>query len=133
MKERINHMRKLNNTIDIIIGRIVRFRLDTDKKKTIIYTIIAFLVLFVAPAIGETYQHQYKQLCTIYEVYDDGIVDLIDPTGEVFCIDTIKYDEYTEWLGDDYKVGDAYMVKFFDNLTDYDRTDDMIVNIKRVD
>ena len=92
MKERINHMRKLSNAIDIIIGRIVRFRLDADKKKTILYTIIAFLVLFVAPAIGETYQHQYKQLCTIYEVYDDGIVDLIDPTGEVFCIDTIEYD-----------------------------------------
>lgn len=126
-------MRKLNNAIDIIIGRVVRFRLDTEKKKAIVYTIIAFLILFVAPAIGETYQHQYKQLCIIHEIYDDGIVDFIDPTGEIFCIDTIEYGVYTKWLGTDYKVGDAYMVKFFDNFTDYDRTDDMIVKVKRVD
>lgn len=126
-------MKKLNNAIDIIIGRIIRFRLDTEKKKIVIYAIIAFLVLIVAPAIGETYQHQYKQLCTIYSINEDGTVDFIDPTGELFYIDTVEDDIFTKWLDDDYKVGDAYMVKFFDNLTDYDRTDDMILKMKRVE
>ena len=126
-------MKKLNNAIDIIIGRTKRFFLDTERGKLTLYGIALFIVLFVAPAIGETYQHQYKQLCIIYEIHDDGIVDFIDPTGEVFCIDTIEYDVCTKWLGDDYKVGDAYMVKFFDNFTDYNRTDDMILKVKRVD
>ena len=133
MKERINHMKKLNNAIDIIIGRVTRFFLDTEKKKMIIYSIILIIVFIIVPAIMESYQHQYKQLCAIYSINEDGTVDFIDPTGELFYIDTVEDNVFTEWLDDDYKVGDTYMVKFFDNFTDYDRTDDGIVTIKRVD
>ena len=125
-------MRKLNNAIDIIIGRATRFLLDTEKGKLALYGIILFVVLIVAPAFAESYQHQYKQLCTIYSIHEDGIVDFIDPTGELFCIDTVEYEVCTKWLGEDYKVGDAYNVIFFDNFTDYDRCDDEIVKIKRV-
>lgn len=133
MKERMNHMKKLNNAINIIIGRTKRFLLDTENRKLTLYGIILFIILIIVPAIGESYQHQYEQLCIIYEIHDDGIVDFIDPTGEIFCIDTIEYGVCTKWLGDNYKIGDAYMIKFFDNFTDYDRTDDIILKIKRVD
>lgn len=126
-------MKKLNNAIDIIIGRITRFFLDTEKGKMIVYGIILMIVFIIVPAIMESYQHQYKQLCTIYSINEDGTVDFIDPTGELFYIDTVEDEVFTEWLDADYKIGDAYNIVFFDNFTNYTRNDDGIVKIKRVD
>ena len=125
-------MRKLNNAIDIIIGRTKRFFLDTEKGKLTLYGIVLFIALVVAPACAESYQHQYKQQCDIYAINEDGTVDFIDPSGEMFYIDTVQHDVFTKWLDADYKVGDAYMITFFDNFTDHTRRDDGIIKMKRV-
>ena len=114
-------MRKLNDVVDIIIGRTKRFFLDTDNRKLMFWGIVAFLGFIVIPAFAETYQHQYKQICVVYGVFDD-CTGFIDPSGEVFGVEQF-----------DFEIGDTYEVTFFDNFTDHTRKDDVIVKFKKVD
>ena len=99
MKERKNHMKKLNTLVAIIIG---------------------LIVFFVIPAIADTYQHNYKQPCIVYEVTDTHTT-FIDPVGYLWDV-----------FDTDYKKGDEVIVYFHDNFTDFDREDDIIKKVKRV-
>ena len=98
---------------NFIVGAIVR--------KVAVFMILA-LTLVVLPAIGETMQHKYTQQCDVYEVDEDtNLTTFIDPCGYLFAVEDTNY-----------IVGDSYKITFFDNFTERDRTDDVIVKIKRV-
>ena len=90
-------------------------------KKTIIYSIIAIVILFIVPALADTYQHHYSQICEVYEVTDTHTT-FVDPVGYLWDVtDT------------DYEKGETVKVYFFDNFTDFNREDDEITKVKRVD
>ena len=80
-----------------------------------------FSVLVIIPAIADTYQHNYKQLCVVYEVTDTHTT-FIDPVGYLWDV-----------FDTNYKKGDEVIVYFHDNFTDFDREDDVIKKVKRVD
>ena len=90
-------------------------------KKTIIYSIIVIVVLFVVPALADTYQHNYTQICEVYEV-TDTTTTFIDPVGYLWDVNDTNYEK-----------GETVKVYFFDNFTDFNREDDEITKVKRVD
>ena len=78
-------------------------------------------MLFIFPAIGDTIQHNYKQQCGVYEVHDT-YTTFIDPCGYLWDV-----------FDTDYVKGEQVVIYFHDNFTDFDRTDDIIKKVKRVD
>ena len=99
MKERMNHMKKLNTLVALIVG------------------IIVFLVL---PAIADTYQHNYTQICDVYSVEGNTTI-FIDPCGYLWEVNDNNYVE-----------GETVKVYFHDNFTETTREDDIIKKVKRV-
>lgn len=91
------------------------------KLKKIFMTTIALVVLLFFPIVGDTYQHNYHQLCGVYEVHDNYTV-FIDPAGYLW-----------ETTDTNYQIGEDVMIYFHDNFTDFNREDDIIKKIKRVD
>ena len=100
MKERKNHMKKLN---------------------TLLVAIVGVIVFFVLPAVADTYQHNYTQICDVYLV-DDTTTVFIDPVGYLWEINDT-----------DYVKGETVKLYFHDNFTEYTREDDIIKKVKRVD
>lgn len=90
-------------------------------KRTIFYTIVVLFVFVIVPALADTYQHNYSQICEVYEVKDTGTV-FIDPVGYLWSVEDT-----------DYVKGETVKVYFHDNFTDFNREDDTITKIKRVD
>ena len=80
-----------------------------------------FCVVLLFPVIGDTIQHNYTQYGTVYEVNENETL-IIDATDNIWAISDTNY-----------TVGDTVKIKFHDNFTDFDRTDDIIRKIKRVD
>lgn len=89
--------------------------------KTIRDMVIVFVpMIFVLGIVGYTESH-YSTRGTIVEV--DGMETTIeDRSGNLWIIEN-----------DNFKVGDNVEVNFFNNGTDYDRTDDEIIFVKSVD
>jgi hypothetical protein len=87
-----------------------------------ILVMIAFICLLVVPAIGDTYQHNYTQVCEVYEV-DGDVVTFIDPCGYLW--DYVTTEEFNKH--------DTVKIYFHDAFTDSNREDDVIRKIKRVD
>lgn len=90
-------------------------------KKTIFYTIIMLFVFVIVPVFADTYQHNYSQICKVYEVNDTETV-FIDPVGYLWSVEDT-----------DYTKGETVKVYFHDNFTDFNREDDVIKKVKRVD
>lgn len=92
----------------------------SERTKAIVLGIIVTLMIVVLPPLADTYQHNYSQVCEVYEVTDE-YTTFIDPCGYLWDVtDT------------DYVEGEIVKVSFFDNFTDFDRTDDEITKVKRV-
>ena len=83
--------------------------------------LVVMMIFLIIPAIAETYQHNYKQPCMVYEV-NDTYTTFIDPVGYLWDV-----------FDTDYKKGEQVIIYFHDNFTDFDREDDIIKKIKRVD
>lgn len=100
------------------------FRVENVKRFAIDFFIfmVMFVCLLVFPAIGDTIQHNYTQVCTVYEVNDD-VVTFIDPCGYLW--DYVTTESFNEH--------DTVKLYFHDNFTDFNREDDIIRKIKRVD
>ena len=90
-------------------------------KKTIFYTIVVLFVFVIVPALADTYQHNYSQICEVYEV-TDTTTTFIDPVGYLWDVCDTNYTK-----------GETVKVYFFDNFTDFNRKDDEIKKVKRVD
>ena len=82
--------------------------------------IIALVLIIGFPVLGDSLQHNYTQVCEVYEV-SDTYTTLIDPCGYLWDI----YDT-------NYAVGDTVKVSFHDNFTDFNREDDVVLKVKRV-
>ena len=82
---------------------------------------VLLMVLLLLPAIGETYQHNYTQVCDVYLV-DDTTTVFIDPVGYLWEVNDT-----------DYVKGETVKLYFHDNFTEYTREDDIIKKVKRVD
>ena len=82
---------------------------------------VLLMVLLLLPAIGETYQHNYTQVCDVYLV-DDTTTVFIDPVGYLWEVNDTDYVE-----------GETVKLYFHDNFTEYTREDDIIKKVKRVD
>lgn len=82
---------------------------------------VVIMVLLLFPAIGETVQHNYSQICEVYMVTDTETI-FVDPVGDLWSV----YDT-------EYHKGETVKVYFNDNFTDYTREDDIIKKVKRVD
>lgn len=82
---------------------------------------VLLMVLLLLPAIGETYQHNYTQICDVYLV-DDTTTVFIDPVGYLWEVNDT-----------DYVKGETVKLYFHDNFTEYTREDDVIKKVKRVD
>ena len=95
MKERINHMKKLN---------------------TLLVTIIGIIVFFVLPAIADTYQSYYTQYGEVY-LCDINETLIVDATGNIWSVydtefnegETVKITFYTNHT--DYTREDDEIVK----------------------
>lgn len=83
--------------------------------------LVVMMVFLVIPAIAETYQHRYTQICTVYEVHKE-YTTFIDPCGYLWDV-----------FDTDYELHETVKIYFDDNLTDFDREDDIILKVKRVD
>ena len=71
MKERINHMKKLN---------------------TLLVTIIGIIVFFVLPAIADTYQSYYTQYGEVY-LCDINETLIVDATGNIWSVYNTEFNE----------------------------------------
>lgn len=80
----------------------------------------AMILLIGFPVLGDSIQHNYKQVCQVYEVHDT-YTTLIDPCGYLWDI----YDT-------DYTIGETVKVSFHDSFTDFNREDDVVLKVKRV-
>ena len=89
------------------------------KKKTTL--LFALVVIIIFPAIGGTIQHNYNQICTVYEVNENSTT-FIDPCGYLWEVNDT-----------DYELHETVKIYFHDNFTDFNREDDVIRKIKRVD
>lgn len=89
-------------------------------KKTIFYTIVVLFVFVIVPALADTYQHNYSQICEVYEV-TDTTTTFVDPVGYLWDINDTNYVK-----------GETVKVYFFDNFTDFNRKDDEIKKVKKV-
>ena len=79
------------------------------------------MIFLIIPAIAETYQHRYTQICTVYEV-TDNYTTFIDPCGYLWDVNDTNYE-----------LHETVKIYFDDNLTDFNREDDIIRKVKRVD
>ena len=91
------------------------------KLNTFVVIIVGIIVFFVLPAIADTYQHNYKQPCVVYEV-TDTYTTFIDPCGYLWEVNDNNYVE-----------GETVKISFHDNFTESTREDDIIKKVKRVD
>lgn len=91
------------------------------KPNTLLAIIVGIIVFFVLPAIADTYQHNYSQICEVYSVEGNTTV-FIDPVGYLWEVNDT-----------DYVKGETVKLYFHDNFTEYTREDDIIKNVKRVD
>ena len=91
------------------------------KLNTLVVAIIGIIVFFVLPAIADTYQHNYTQICDVYSVEGDTTL-FIDPCGYLWEVNDNNYVE-----------GETVKVYFHDNFTETTREDDIIKKVKRVD
>lgn len=89
--------------------------------KNVLSFILILALIIGVPAIADTYQHNYTQICEVYKVTDEVTI-FVDPAGYLWDI----YDT-------DYHVGDFVKIYFHDNFTDFDREDDIIKKVERVD
>ena len=83
--------------------------------------LVVMMVFLIIPAIAETYQHRYTQICTVYEIHEE-YTTFIDPCGYLWDVFDTNYEPH-----------ETVKIYFDDNLTDFDREDDIIRKIKRVD
>ena len=100
------------------------FKCEGSVKKFVfefVVSIVAVIFILLFFSLGDTIQHNYKQQCGVYEVHDT-YTTFIDPVGYLWDYETTEY-----------KEGESVMIYFFDNFTDFDREDDEITKIKRVD
>ena len=94
---------------------------DAKKFYRELFMFVSALVLIIGfPVLGDSIQHNYKQVCQVYEVHET-YTTLIDPCGYLWDI----YDT-------DYAIGDTVKVSFHDNFTYFNREDDVILKVKRV-
>ena len=91
------------------------------KLNTLVVAIIGIIVFFVLPAIADTYQHNYTQICDVYSVEGDTTL-FIDPCGYLWEVNDNNYVE-----------GETVKISFHDNFTESTRKDDIIKKVKRVD
>ena len=89
--------------------------------KKIFYAIILIFAFIIAPIFADTYQHNYSQICKVYKVNDTETI-FIDPVGYLWSVNDTNYTE-----------GETVKVYFHDSFTDFNREDDEITKIKRVD
>ena len=89
--------------------------------KNFFMSAVVIMVLLLFPAIGETIQHNYSQICEVYMVTDSDTI-FIDPVGDLWSVTDTNY-----------KKGETVEIQFHDNFTDYTREDDIIKKVKRVD
>lgn len=82
---------------------------------------VLLMVLLLLPAIGETYQHNYTQICDVYSVEGNTTL-FIDPCGYLWEVNDNNYVE-----------GETVKISFHDNFTESTREDDIIKKVKRVD
>lgn len=99
------------------------FRVENLKRFVVelFMVFVLLMVLLLLPAIGETYQHNYTQICDVYLV-DDTTTVFIDPVGYLWEVNDT-----------DYVKGETVKLYFHDNFTEYTREDDIIKKVKRVD
>lgn len=95
-------------------------RILNHMRKTIFYTIVVLFAFIIVPALADTYQHNYSQICEVYEV-NDTTTTFVDPVGYLWDINDTNYVK-----------GETVKVYFFDNFTDFDRKDDEIKKVKKV-
>ena len=89
--------------------------------KVFVLEVVAVIMIVALPALGDTIQHNYSQVCEVYEV-TDTYTTFIDPVGYLWDVNDTNYVK-----------GETVKVYFFDNFTDFDRKDDEITKVKRVD
>lgn len=82
--------------------------------------LVFLMVILIIPAIGETHQHNYSQICEVYEV-TDTTTTFVDPVGYLWDVNDTEYVK-----------GETVKVYFFDNFTDFNREDDIIKKVKKV-
>ena len=91
------------------------------KLNTLLAIIVGIIVFLVLPAIADTYQHNYTQICNVYSVEGNTTL-FIDPCGYLWEVND-----------DNYVEGETVKVYFHDNFTETTRKDDIIKKVKRVD
>ncbi len=91
------------------------------KLNTLVVAIIGIIVFLVLPAIADTYQHNYTQICDVYSVEGNTTL-FIDPCGYLWEVNDNNYVE-----------GETVKISFHDNFTESTRKDDIIKKVKRVD
>ena len=62
------------------------------KLNTLLVAIVGIIVFLVLPAIADTYQHNYTQICDVYLV-DDTTTVFIDPVGYLWEVNDTDYVE----------------------------------------
>ena len=91
------------------------------KLNTLLVIIVGIILFLVFPAIADTYQHNYTQICNVYSV-DGNTTLFIDPVGYLWEVNDTNYVK-----------GETVKLYFHDNFTEYTREDDVIKKVKRVD
>lgn len=95
------------------------FKCEGSVKKFVVELVVALMII-VVPAIGDTIQHNYSQVCDVYEV-GETTTTFIDPVGYLWEVNDV-----------DYEVGETVKIYFHDSFTDFDRTDDIIKKIVKI-
>mgnify|MGYP003297289369 CR=1 FL=1 len=90
------------------------------KLKNYIFGIIGVLLFIAILAFADTYQTRYTQYATVLSVNENETF-FVDAIGDVWSI-----------YNTDYHKDEIVKIKFFNNCTDYTRTDDVILKVKRV-
>ena len=86
----------------------------------ILITIFFICIIIGAAGIAGKIETSYSMDCIIIEVNFDKILAK-DITGDIWA-----------FVGEDYTVGDAVRISFFNNYTDNTRIDDKITKVKRI-
>ena len=108
----------------IIKGKVGTKKMNNKLKKmanNFFMGLAVMMIFLIIPAIAETYQHRYTQICTVYEV-TDNYTTFIDPCGYLWDVNDTNYE-----------LHETVKIYFDDNLTDFNREDDIIRKVKRVD
>ncbi len=98
------------------------FKFENFKKFCVEASIffVGFMMLVGCPVIGDTMQHNYSQICEVYEV-TENYTTFVDPSGNLW-----------DDTNTDYEVGEMVKIYFHDSFTDFDRTDDIIKKIVKI-